>query len=300
MRQLNLNFAIGIIFAAYLILFSGSVASHGQTIKSVSIGAIEDPVKVTLSDGVVIDQGTTHLGDAPEYNFGDAPPYSYGEESAEALSQPIVVDQNPVDDHFSNQPHYTEHELIVDAQSHEMQETNFQMENHEYYPPENYLHLLYPPTESDAEPNIALPQSTAERQLSHCRAGNPRSFSKYASLTYDSRYKGYFVGGGVPTGRRYHRGEPRALDEGTWGVDYAPRYSRVASNWSHGKLYQGGVGQYEPDHKNRPLSGQTFGRYFSKRERHSEDEAHEMHHHSGEESEPLFETEVTDADSPNH
>ena len=104
------------------------------------------------------------------------------------------------------------------------------------------------------------------RARNHARAGCPLLLSKHAAHTYGDRYQGYYVGGGVPTGRSRSHGERRHCDEGTWGVDYAPWYSRVAMKWSHGHLFQGGTGQYEPDHKNRPF-GQTYGEHFGNRDR---------------------------------
>jgi hypothetical protein len=53
---------------------------------------------------------------------------------------------------------------------------------------------------------------------------------------------GYYVGGGLPV-----KGEPRYLNEGTWGWDYLgwviPRCVRL--NWSHGCRYEGGPGKYD-------------------------------------------------------
>jgi hypothetical protein len=55
---------------------------------------------------------------------------------------------------------------------------------------------------------------------------------------------GYYVGGGAPC-----RGEPRRLDEGTWGWDYMgwifPRSVRL--DWYHGRRCQGGTGSYRTD-----------------------------------------------------
>ena len=79
------------------------------------------------------------------------------------------------------------------------------------------------------------------------RAGNPHCVAPWACQTYGPRYCGYYVGGGAPV-----HGEGRCPDEGTWGLDYAPWYSRVRLNWWHGR-YQGGEGQYEPDAPNHPL-----------------------------------------------
>ncbi len=118
----------------------------------------------------------------------------------------------------------------------------------------------------DGDSNQWSPSHPNQRALSHTRAGCPLVISKHAAHTYDSSYQGYYVGGGVPAGRRNNRGEPRFCNEGTWGVDYAPWYTRVALRWSHGHLFQGGTGQYEPDHKNRPF-GQTYGKHFGNRDR---------------------------------
>lgn len=108
--------------------------------------------------------------------------------------------------------------------------------------------------------------SNCRLAANHARAGCPLLLSKHAAYTYGSSYQGYYVGGGVPPGRTGSHGQPRYCDEGTWGVDYAPWHSRVALNWSHGRLFQGGTGQYEPDHKNRPF-GQTYGEHFGNRDR---------------------------------
>ncbi len=94
----------------------------------------------------------------------------------------------------------------------------------------------------------------------HARAGCPQQVSKWARHTYGKKYTGYYVGGGVSPSRLYS-GERRYPDEGTWGMDYDPWYSRVRLLWSHGFLYQGGTGQYEPDRKNNPFH-QIFGLRF--------------------------------------
>jgi hypothetical protein len=56
---------------------------------------------------------------------------------------------------------------------------------------------------------------------------------------------GYYVGGGSA----WHWGEPRKLNEGTWGWDYKgfglPKH--IALQWSHGRRYQGGTGAYKTD-----------------------------------------------------
>jgi hypothetical protein len=88
------------------------------------------------------------------------------------------------------------------------------------------------------------------------RAGNPRGISPLARCFPGSEYKGYSVGGGAawygPQATAF-RGEGRCVNEGTFGVDYAPWYSRVQTRWFHGCKQQGGEGQYEPDGYNNPL-----------------------------------------------
>lgn len=97
----------------------------------------------------------------------------------------------------------------------------------------------------------------------HARAGNPQTVAPWAKCSYSPKYTGYYVGGGVTPGH-FSRGEGRYPDEGTWGVDYDPWYSHVRLLWSHGRLYQGGTGQYEPDEHNIPLD-QRYGRRVSGR-----------------------------------
>jgi hypothetical protein len=95
----------------------------------------------------------------------------------------------------------------------------------------------------------------------HARAGYPQRVAPWARLTYGPDYAGYLVGGGkVPTRiPRKIQAQPPYSDEGTWGMDYAPWWTKVDLLWTHGQLYQGGTGQYEPDHKNFPFD-QRFGR----------------------------------------
>lgn len=95
------------------------------------------------------------------------------------------------------------------------------------------------------------------------RAGSPDKVHKYARCTYDKMYAGYEVGGGAtfygspPTALK---GECRYMHEGTFGMDYAPPWSRVRLQWFHGRRYQDGQGQYEPDRHNNP-----FSKFFSGR-----------------------------------
>jgi hypothetical protein len=79
---------------------------------------------------------------------------------------------------------------------------------------------------------------------SFARAGFPNEISPHAKPTYTPDYVSYYVGGGA-----HHSGEPRRVEEGTWGRDYRglllPRH--VWLGWSHGRKYQGGTGAYDPD-----------------------------------------------------
>ncbi len=76
------------------------------------------------------------------------------------------------------------------------------------------------------------------------RAGWPHCLSTHARPTYTPDYICYYVGGGSACG-----GCPRRVEEGTWGRDYLgcwlPRH--VMLRWTHGHLYQGGTGAYDPD-----------------------------------------------------
>ena len=105
----------------------------------------------------------------------------------------------------------------------------------------------------------AVPENPMER------AGNPMCISPLARCFPDPKYKGYSVGGGAAwhgTQATALRGESRYAIEGTFGVDYAPWYSRVQTRWFHGRKQQGGEGQYEPDGHNNPLVDQLgFGRF---------------------------------------
>ena len=76
------------------------------------------------------------------------------------------------------------------------------------------------------------------------RAGNPQEIACRAHPSDTSAYCGYTVGGGAA-----HHGEPRYLDEGTWGWDYSGWIfkRRVGLDWFHGAHYQGGPGAYKTD-----------------------------------------------------
>jgi hypothetical protein len=78
----------------------------------------------------------------------------------------------------------------------------------------------------------------------HERAGFPLLISHHAKPGNTPEYVSYYVGGGAGC-----MGCARRVEEGTWGRDYQghwiPRH--VGLLWSHGRLYQGGTGQYDPD-----------------------------------------------------
>ena len=75
------------------------------------------------------------------------------------------------------------------------------------------------------------------------RAGNPQCIAPWASCENDRHYDGYYIGGGATFG-----GDARVCrHEGTWGWDYAPWWSKVKLGWFHGRRYQAGEGQYQPD-----------------------------------------------------
>lgn len=118
----------------------------------------------------------------------------------------------------------------------------------------------YPAEACDAKSHgqaCSCEPSSAER---HARAGNATHVAPWAKLAYGPKYMSYVVGGSqapfafTPRVRQ----DPRQLSEGTWGTDYAPWYTKVRLNWTHGQLFQGGKGQYEPDHKHFPF-GLRFG-----------------------------------------
>lgn len=80
------------------------------------------------------------------------------------------------------------------------------------------------------------------------RAGNPQCVSRWAQPSREMFQGSYYVGGSRAVG-----GQGRYASEGTWGSDYAPWYTRVSLNWTHGRRYGDGGGQYEPDRRNQPL-----------------------------------------------
>jgi len=111
------------------------------------------------------------------------------------------------------------------------------------------------PAEADSDSNAKQRLENCRRMLRHSLAGFPQCVSPRARLTYDTKYQAYYVGGGTPKARGLFcsGGDKHCPNEGTFGVDYAPWYSHVNLRWSHGSLYQGGTGLYDPDHKNWPF-----------------------------------------------
>ncbi len=81
------------------------------------------------------------------------------------------------------------------------------------------------------------------------RAGNPQCLAAHARPSNGPGDVGYYVGGGSA----FH-GQPRGINEGTWGWDYSGIHLEriVALGWWHGQRYQGGTGQYKTDGP-RPL-----------------------------------------------
>ena len=89
-------------------------------------------------------------------------------------------------------------------------------------------------------------KTTAEHLV---RTGCPHTTAPWAVCQDESKYGGYYIGGGAATG-----GDPRVYNrEGTWGWDYTPWWSKVRLNWFHGRRFQAGEGQYNPDVNNDPL-----------------------------------------------
>jgi hypothetical protein len=81
------------------------------------------------------------------------------------------------------------------------------------------------------------------------RAGHPDHFSKWAKPSITCRFDGGWVGGGG-CGLVGKGCEPRYPHEGVWGWDYVGGKllrHRVFLCWNHGRRYQAGPGQYQPD-----------------------------------------------------
>lgn len=101
----------------------------------------------------------------------------------------------------------------------------------------------------------------AEDPCDMCRAGNPNYVAKRARFAYGDRYCGYYVGGGAASSRK---GESRYVHEGTFGMDYRLGRQRVALDWWHGRKYQDGRGQFEPNEENEPFKTAHKDRAFRK------------------------------------
>jgi hypothetical protein len=78
------------------------------------------------------------------------------------------------------------------------------------------------------------------------RAGHPERVAKYAIPSDNKHYIGFYMGGSTPFARH---GDPRFLDEGTWGWDYWGHWlkRRVALYWWHGRNSQRAFGSYATD-----------------------------------------------------
>jgi hypothetical protein len=101
---------------------------------------------------------------------------------------------------------------------------------------------LFVATANGADDNVCPPSRYAENGYE--RAGNPQDVACRARPSDSSAFSGYYVGGGAP----FH-GEPRYVNEGTWGWDYfgLSFQRRVQLNWWHGVRNQGGPGAYKTD-----------------------------------------------------
>ncbi len=78
----------------------------------------------------------------------------------------------------------------------------------------------------------------------HARAGCAMLIRPHAIPSNTPHFGYYRVGGGVPI-----YGDAPLLDEGTFGWDYYGILfnKRIALNWTHGRLFQGGTLGYKPD-----------------------------------------------------
>jgi hypothetical protein len=91
-------------------------------------------------------------------------------------------------------------------------------------------------------------EKTTAEHLS--RTGCSHSIAPWAVCQDESKYAGYYVGGGAAIG-----GDERIYNhEGTWGWDYKPWWAKVRLKWFHGRRFQAGEGQYNPDTNNDPVS----------------------------------------------
>ena len=76
------------------------------------------------------------------------------------------------------------------------------------------------------------------------RAGDPHRIAWHAKPSRNKRDSYGYVGGGATW-----RGDPRLLDEGTWGLDYAGLFSRkhIWLKWLHGRPSRQNGGSYKTD-----------------------------------------------------
>lgn len=97
----------------------------------------------------------------------------------------------------------------------------------------------------------------AQSEDNEVRAGCPNQIARHARVGYGKDYVVYYVGGGA----RSPKGEARYVEEGTFGVDYRPIVpgfrNTVALGWWHGRRWQGGQGQYEPNTVISPFPNYT-------------------------------------------
>lgn len=94
---------------------------------------------------------------------------------------------------------------------------------------------------------VLMFETCAQAEDDLARAGCPQQIARHAQVGYRKGYVVYYVGGGAGA----PKGEPRTCEEGTFGVDYKPIVpgfrNTVALGWWHGRRWQGGTGQYEPN-----------------------------------------------------
>ena len=74
-----------------------------------------------------------------------------------------------------------------------------------------------------------------------CRPGYPPRVGALSAPSNTWHYGGYYVGGGT-----LFRGQPRYVNEGTWGWDYSGllNHKWIVLDWSHGRRYRAGGGPY--------------------------------------------------------
>jgi hypothetical protein len=87
-------------------------------------------------------------------------------------------------------------------------------------------------------------EEPTSKSTSPCSGSERVPVAWYARPSVTPAYTGYYVGGGC-----LWRGEPRNLNEGTWGWDYEGKLLNryIWLNWCHGRRCQGGTGSYRTD-----------------------------------------------------